>query len=203
MKNTPMGNMTSLEQQGFSQDFGKVYEGVDRVFSDQIVRLQNPIILMEHGLRITDVYPLCTLFWAMGLDMLFMAGETRTFIERIKGFLGQQTLIFPETCYNQSPKYQVQEVLNDLFNFRNIVAHGREIPKSPYREQHYFLDTQGSVIYSDYFYAQLMQESALFLLCKSLRKIFVEGLVAVVKDESKWRQKLKIGVKITQAKAKS
>jgi len=42
-----------------------------------------------------------------------------------------------------------------------------------------------------YYYSDLMMESALFILCKSLRKIFAEGLVDEVKDEGKWKQRLK------------
>ena len=189
MRSTPMGRLAQLEQQGFEKDFGIVYDGVRRAFSEKIVRLQNPILLMEHGLSIANLHSLCTLFWVMGLDMLFMAVNSRAFTERISAFLEQDTPIFPKTWANQLPREKVSDVLNPLFDFRSIIAHGKELPKKPYREDYIFFDTEESEIVSGQYF-ELMQDAALFILCKALRKIFVDGLVDEVKNESSWRKRL-------------
>jgi hypothetical protein len=41
-------------------------------------------------------------------------------------------------------------------------------------------------------------EAALFLLARSLKKIMTDGLVDLVKDETNWKQKLKIDSKLEQ-----
>lgn len=94
---------------------------------------------------------------------------------------------------HRQPCVKVQDVLVDLYAFRNIIAHGHEIPKSPYREKHDLHDDKGARInHKDYYYAELMHESGLFLLTAALRKISVEGLFDEVRDEGKWRDKLRL-----------
>ena len=202
LNNTIIGKITYLRHQRFAEDFDPVYEGVNKAFTEKIIRLQNPILLLEHGQQITNV-PLSTLFWVMGLDMLFMAGgNIHQFEDRIKGFLGENTLIFPASSITgQQPSTRVKDVLHDLYELRSKLAHGLEIPKSPYRQNHILPDTNGSAFLLgtvDYSYLNLMQESALFILCKSLRKIFTEQLVDTVKDESKWKSHLKVSARVQQ-----
>jgi hypothetical protein len=202
LNSTIMGRITFLRTQRFAEDFEAVYEGINRAFTDKIIRLQNPILLLEHGQQITNV-PLSTLFWVMGLDMLFMAGgDINRFEDRISGFLGPDTLILPfSSITGQQPATRVKDVLRDLYELRNKLAHGLEIPKTPYRQKYLLLgDTSGaSVLHGvDYSYLNLMHESALYLLCKSLRKIFLDELVDTVKDESRWKLHLKIGARLQQ-----
>lgn len=204
MASTRMGGLAYLEPQGLEADFEAVFKGVSTSFREGIVRLANPVRSLERGLQIDD-YALSTLFCVMGLDMLFMAGNRAQFITHINGFIGPSTLIFPRTLYRQmQPKYQVQDVLGYLYKFRNIVAHGAEIPKFPYLQKHDFVDTNGcSFDYEYYSYAELMRESALFILCKALRKVFVDSLIDEVRDESKWKQHLKIGGRLQGAATKT
>jgi hypothetical protein len=54
--NTWIGRMTLLEHQDLQLDFDKVFEGVVRAFDEHLVRLQNPILLLEHGLQQNHVY---------------------------------------------------------------------------------------------------------------------------------------------------
>ena len=83
--------------------------------------------------------------------------------------------------------------LADLYEFRNIIAHGREIPKTPYRQEYDLLDENGGRInHDDYYHAELMLESGLFLLTEALHKISVESLFDDVRDEAKWRLKLRL-----------
>ncbi len=190
---TLIGRITSLEDRGFAQDFEAVYSVVKRAFTEKIVRFQNPVLLLEHGMQIGNVN-LGALMSVMALDMLMMAGEKVPFVERLGGFLGPQSYIFPpDSLMHRQPAVKVQEVLADLYAFRNIIAHGHEIPKSPYREKYDLLDDTGVRINHDnYYYAELMLESGLFLLTGALRKISVEGLFDDVRDEGKWRFKLRL-----------
>jgi hypothetical protein len=189
---TPLGRITHLERQGLGH-FDAVYAGIRRAFAEKLVRLQNPILLLEHGMQIGNVN-LGSLMFVMALDMLFMAGEISPFMQRLGGFLGLDSLIFPpNSLRNYQPKTTVREVLNDLYDFRNIIAHGQEIPKQPYREKHDFISTGGQRInHDDHCYAELMLESGLFMLTTALRKVFTEGLFEDVAHPEKWRLKMKI-----------
>ena len=63
----------------------------------------------------------------------------------------------------------------------------------PFRQNHDLISTEGERInYDDYYGAELMLESALFMLTTALRKIFLEGLVNEVKDLSRWRAKMRL-----------
>ncbi len=69
----------------------------------------------------------------------------------------------------------------------------QEIPEAPYRRTRDLLDTSGERInFEDYYYSELMLESALFMLTTMLRRIFVEGLFDEVRDPEKWRLKMKL-----------
>jgi hypothetical protein len=201
MKSTLIGRIAVLDEQTLQTDFDKVYHGINRAFDERIVRLQNPLILLEHGLQIGHVY-LSTLVWVMGLDMLFMAGEKLPFVERVAGFLGPNTPVFPTVSFlNRQPRLTVGEVLEDVYELRNIVAHGREIPARPFREKRAIVDTSGERINcDDYFYAQVIMESALFILAKSLRQIMLGDLVDAVKDEAQWKCKLKAEGRLGRAR---
>src|ERR1019366_7216439 len=52
---TLIGRITWAEDQGFAHDFEAIYDGVKRAFTERIVRLQNPILLLEHGMQIDNV----------------------------------------------------------------------------------------------------------------------------------------------------
>lgn len=190
---TLIGRITSAEDLGLARDFEAVYAGVKRAFTEKIVRLQNPVLLLDHGMQIGNVN-LGALMFVMALDMLMMAGKTVPFVERLGGFLGPQSYVFPpDSIMHRQPAVKVQEVIEDLYEFRNTIAHGQEIPERPYRQKYDMLDQKGSRInYDDYYYAELMCEGALFVLAGALRKIFIEALVDDVRDEEKWRFKLRL-----------
>lgn len=190
---TLIGRITFLEDRDFAQDFEAVYSMVKRAFTEKIVRFQNPILLLEHGMQIGNVN-LGALMFVMALDMLMMAGEKVPFVERLGGFLGPQSYIFPpDSIMHRQPAVKVQDVVADLYDFRNIIAHGQEIPRSPYRQKYDLLDDKGGRInHDDYYYAELMLESGLFLLTGALSKISVEGLFDTVCNEATWRSKLRL-----------
>ena len=198
MNSTLMGRLAVLEEDRLQADFDRVYQGVTRAFDEKIVRLQNPILLLEHGLQIGHVY-LSTLMWVMGLDMLLMAGGNKSeFVNRAAGLLGATTQVFPAVSapYRQ-PQLTVGEVLGDVYELRNLVAHGLEIPAEPFREKRDIVDTDGTRInINDYSYAGVLMEAALFVLVRSLQNIMLDGHVDVVKDEAEWKQKLKVDARL-------
>lgn len=187
--NTLLGRITPLEDQGLAQHFDLVYAGIRRAHDENIVRLINPIQLLEHGMQIGNVN-LGALMFVMALDMLVEADKILPFMQRVGGFLGLDSLIFPADSLSRQPKVTVGEVLNNLYVFRNIIAHGQEIPEHPYREQYELVTTDGIRInYDDFYFDELMLESGLFLLTTALRKIFTENLFDEFTDPRKWKIK--------------
>lgn len=71
---TLISRITSLEDRGFAQDFEAVYSGVQRAFTEKIVRIQNPVLLLEHGMQIGNVN-LGALMLSWPSIWLLMAGE--------------------------------------------------------------------------------------------------------------------------------
>jgi hypothetical protein len=135
--------------------------------------------------------------------MLFMAGDAVTFANRAAGFLGGNTLVFPPLPFGfPHPRLTIGEVLRDVYELRNIIAHGRAVPAIPFREKRDLVDADNIRISEfDYRYSEIIMESALFLLSRSLRKIMVDDLVDLVKDEAAWKQKLKVGAHIEESRA--
>ena len=135
--------------------------------------------------------------WVMALDMLFMAEAKIPFVERLTGFLGVDTLVFPPLTCEFQPDLTVGCVATDLFQLRSIIAHGKQIPEGPFLESRELVNTNPKCLVPNedftYSYSQVLRASALFLLVHSLRKIMVEDLIDVVGDDKKWRQKLKAG----------
>jgi hypothetical protein len=190
---TLLGRITRPEDLILAQDFDAIFSGVRRTFTQEVVRLQNPIRLLEHGMQMDNVY-LSTLMFVMALDMLFMAGRIAPFIGRTAGFLGLQSLIFPpDSLMKYQPRITVGDVLKDVYSLRNIIAHGQEVPKHPYRQKYDLISTDGDRINEqDYYYAELMRESGLFMLTSVLRKVFCNGLFDDIADHKKWRSKLNL-----------
>jgi hypothetical protein len=156
-------------------------------------KLQNPILLLEHGMQIGNA-SLGSLMFVMALDMLLMAGGTAPFVERLGGFLGPQSYVFPpDSVLHRQASVRVRDVLADMFEFRNKIAHGQEIPAKPYRQRYDLLyEGGGRINDDDYGYSDLMCEGALFLLAKALRKVFVEGLIGDIREEARWRPQLRL-----------
>lgn len=189
---TLLGRLTALEQHGLQEHFDAVYAGIQRAFTENIVRLQNRVLLLAHGMQICNPN-LGALMFVMGLDMLFMAGQIGPFMKRVGGFFGIDSYVFPPDSRNRQPNTHVRDVLEEIYDFRNIIAHGQEIPQTPYRQKSDIISTNDERInYEDYYRAELMLESSLFMLTTALRRIFVENLFDEISDTNKWRAKLRL-----------
>jgi hypothetical protein len=128
----------------------------------------------------------------MGLDMLFMVGEKVPFVKRAAGFLGLHTQVFPKvSSFDFQPDMTVGSIISDLYDFRNIVAHGQEIPKVPFREEYWLVSTCSQQInYDRLSYLDVLTDAALFILTTVLKRIFTEGLFEEVVCPVKWRRRL-------------
>ncbi|MBX9600882.1 MAG: hypothetical protein K2X35_07760 [Bryobacteraceae bacterium] len=188
---TLVGRVARLEDQGLDR-FDVIYEGVKTAFAKSIIRVVNPIQLLEHGMQVGNKN-LGALMFVMGLDVLLMAGGAKRFNLRLGGFLGLDSWVFPrDSILGCQPETKVSDVLRHLYAFRSIVAHGQEIPARPYRQRHDLLSTDGDRINSGpYDYAELMEEAGLFVLTATLRKIFTESLMEDVADVGRWKDRLR------------
>lgn len=184
------GRIASLEEQGLQEHFDAVYAGVKRAFAEKVVRLQNPVLLIEHGMQIGNPN-LGALMFVMALDMLFMAGGADAFMTRVGGFFNTNELLFMPDSLHQQPNTVVRSVLQELYKFRNIIAHGQEIPEEPYLKEYELIGMKGERINHDpYYYNQFLNDSGLFILTASLRRIFVDSLFDEVKNKARWGAKM-------------
>jgi hypothetical protein len=190
---TRLGKRMSAEKLGLERNFDAVYAGISRAFTEKVVRLQNPLILLEQGMQ-TGHVSLGALMFVIGLDMIFMAGGIDNFMKRLGGFLGVDSYVFPPVPnLDLQPNTRTRDVLQQLYDFRNVIAHGLEIPQTPYRQKSDLISTDGRRInHEDYYRTELLLDSALFVLTTSLRRIFTEQLFDEVKDQGKWKMRMSL-----------
>lgn len=172
----------------------KSLEGITKAAGGSIIRLMNPMQFLEHGLQSRNLH-LRIFLWTTGLDALLMSPNRAKFVGRIGSFLGTDSFVFPVLPSFGLPKYRVGEVASDLYDLRSCIAHGKEIPDK-FRQSSGFVDINGHLIdgyEKDFQYRQVLEECALFLLCRALTKVYECGLVEKVANASQWRQVLEAG----------
>jgi hypothetical protein len=152
------------------------------VFLRSVVRLQNPVLLLEHGLQSTNLH-IRVLLWATGIDALLMAIKANDFCDCLVNLLGADTFVFPpDRFFNRQPRYTVGDVVKDLFELRSEIAHGKTIGKK-FRESTGLQNVDGRSVASpaDKFqYRQVLEECAAFLLCAALRKVLTSNLLTTL-----------------------
>jgi len=187
MKSTPLGRFFPYSESEIVQKFVAVSNGVLKAESERVIRLMNPLVLLEHGLQIDHVY-LSTLMWVMGLDMLFMACNRNEFGKRIKKFLGETTEVFPPISSNFPFCLTVEELVNDIYDIRSEIAHGRAIPerfRKPIRSE--LNNDLSPSFYAGVPYSEFLRQGALRILTLSLEKVFLSNLVTEVANTNIWR----------------
>jgi hypothetical protein len=174
-------------------DIPLVMSRIQTAMSQSVVRLVNPIRLFELGLQATSI-EIGTLLWTAGLDALTMANKKREFADRLSKFLGENELVFPPIDNGfMQPEYRVAEVVEDLYELRSEIAHGRRLgPK--------FLDrttfkVSGPLANQDTWrneqYHVVLADCACFLLRKALLLILMDtSLFAAIQNERTWRRHL-------------
>lgn len=99
---------------------------------------------------------------------------------RIKWFLGEHTRIYPDSewgsCVLPSCDLTINDVLDDLYDLRNFVAHGDKVPDQ------FFTDNPRSGINGGVSRVEVLSESASFIIRTALLKILRGGLLEHFRD---------------------
>jgi hypothetical protein len=176
---------------GFSatslEELKAVVKGVCSALASQTTRVVNPLYFFATGMESNHPY-VRTFLWVTGLDALLMAGNENEFKTRLVNFLGADSLVFPNIPTFGQPRHRAQEVAGDLYEFRSVIAHGRAIDKR-FRE-HFQLTVPNGELPLECMYHEFLRESALFLLTRAMKKVFVENLTETIAKPSAWRDYL-------------
>jgi len=173
-------------------DLGSIPLMIDRIgeaVQKNVQRLVNPLVLHRLGQQ-AELSNVRTLLWTTALDAIVMAGNRAEFCTRLGHLLGRENLIFPPNKNGIQPRYTVGELVEGLYELRSLVAHGRQLSQR-FLEVDGFLDTNGSAISPDYTVAQVLEETALFMLSRVLRLILTTECFSEIANESTWRRRLK------------
>lgn len=162
----------------FAGEAPAMLERVLETFYKPILRLQIPIWLLEQGMAAPDQH-IRILLCATGLDSLTKASGQAVFKERLCDLLGADTLIFPPDAAGRQPRYRVGDVAGHLYQLRNEMAHGLPFQAIFHKKQG-FLDVAGEPLAREFAkcrYDKVLEECAVFLLCRVLREVLMSRLV--------------------------
>lgn len=155
------------------------------------VPIVNPFRFLEIGLQTAVNHRRSgAVLWMMGLDGLLAAEHRLVFANRLQKLLGTDTRIFPEDRTGRRPTYTVGELAANMFEFRSLVVHGKEILQK-YRGPMAFQFEPREL---DYFEAEkwsrgtLMVESIVFALIAALRTVITDGLMERMKNQRAWKK---------------
>jgi hypothetical protein len=161
----------------FAVEAPVMLERVLEAFHKPVARLQIPIWLLEQGMAAPDQH-IRILLCATGLDSLTKASGQTVFKERLCDLLGADTFIFPPDATGRQPRYRVGDVAGHLYQLRNEMAHGLPFQAIFYKKQG-FLDVAGEPMadaFAKHRYDKVLEECAVFLLCRALRKVLMSRL---------------------------
>jgi hypothetical protein len=168
-----------------------VVNGVIAILETGNPRVANPIRLFEQGLISTNSY-IRILLWVTAMDGILMAVKESVFVARLCSFLGAASQVFPpEDGVYIMRATTVGDVAEDLFSLRSSLAHGTAIRRrfwEPREDLRHLFSPAAYVGFPTY--ATLLEEAALSLLSRMLRKIIVEALVDDFSNVKKWRARL-------------
>jgi hypothetical protein len=188
---TPFARITSFAHVSI-EEVRTIIAGVHSAFHRKLTRLINPLQFLQLGLESRHEY-ISTFMWVTALDSLLMAGNTSLFAERLTTILGPDTYVLPAIDPGGQPSFRIADIVEDLYEFRSVIAHGKVIPDK-FLSTSELVNTSGEIITSyppKSRYSQMMQESSLFLLTTVLRKIFVNGLIPTFTGMKSWKDRMK------------
>jgi len=175
-----------------SREVESIVNGVIDILEKGDARAVNPIRLFEHGLISTDRY-IRILLWVTAMDGILMAVKEETFVSRLCFLLGADSQVFPkeDDVYIRRPTV-VRDVAKDLFKLRSELAHGAKIGRRFWEAREdlrtlFDLQAYGAVPPR---YCNLLEESALSLLTRILRKIILDNLVDEFSSVKQWKARL-------------
>lgn len=166
-------------------------EGTLVALESRAVRTKNPFQFLEIGLQTAFNHVRAgALMWTMGLDALLVAEKQDRFASRLIRLLGEDTLVFPEDYVGRRPTYTVGEVAANMYDWRNLIAHGKEILEK-YRQPIQFQFEPPEMAYlsvEDWTYEVLLCESSLFTLTAALRKVITDGQLELLANKRQWER---------------
>lgn len=165
-----------------------VAERTRRALAQDFRRIQSGLTLYFQGLR-HEIRHLRTLFWMMGVDALLMAQNRSELCERLRCVLGEQCAIFPSSRCRQ-PRITVGDVVEDLYTLRSEIAHGSQ-PSARFNDVVGLWDTAGEPINTTDTRAEMLEQSAMFVLSRLLKLVLSTDLFNDVETPSAWRQRLR------------
>ena len=89
----PIWARVSHVQESELQGLPKLFGRLKMAESDGLIRVINPVRLLEHGLQVSEAY-LRILLCTAGLDVLLMAGGRAKFSKHLYNLLGADTFVF-------------------------------------------------------------------------------------------------------------
>jgi hypothetical protein len=162
----------------FAAEAPVMLERVLDTFQKPVLRMQIPIWLLEQGMAAFDQH-IRILLCATGLDSLTRASGQNVFRERLNGLLGPDTLIFPPDAAGRQPRYRINDIAGHLYQLRNEMAHGLPFQAMFHRKAG-FLDVNSEPISAEFAkhrYDKVLEECAVFLLCRTLREVLLSRVV--------------------------
>jgi hypothetical protein len=170
---------------------GLFVEGTQAAVESGCVPILNPFRFLEIGLQTAVNHRRAgAVLWMMGLDGLLAAERQVVFSNRLQKLLGKDTRIFPEDWAGRRPTYTVAELAADMFEFRSLIAHGREILQK-YREPIAFQFEPGELdrlAAEKWSRGTLMIESIVFALIAALRTVITDSLMERIRSQRVWRR---------------
>jgi hypothetical protein len=188
---TPLwGRMLDLRKLDPAQ-LGLLVEGTLAAVESGCVPIVNPFRFLEIGLQTAVNHRRAgAVLWMMGLDGLLAAERQVVFSSRLQKLLGKDTRVFPEDRAGRRPTYTVAELAANMFEFRSLIAHGKEILQK-YREPIAFQFEPGELDYravEKWSSGTLMIESVVFALIAALRTVITDSLMERIRLQRTWKR---------------
>jgi hypothetical protein len=184
------GRMLDLRKLDPAQ-LGLLVEGTLAAEESGCVPIVNPFRFLEIGLQTAVNHRRAgAVLWMMGLDGLLAAERQVVFSNRLQKLLGKDTRIFPEDWAGRRPTYTVAELAANMFEFRSLIAHGREILQK-YREPIAFQFEPGELhdlAVEKWSRGTLMIESIVFGLIAALRTVINDRLMERIRSQRAWKR---------------
>ncbi|WP_158944221.1 hypothetical protein [Granulicella sp. S190] len=143
------------------------------------------LIMHEYGCFQNQEWKVKFFLWTTGLESLFTTVDNQGSLvssERIKFFLGADTLIYPRgelASIYPDPKLTVTDVIGEIYCLRNHIAHGDRVPNYYFQNPGRPESLYGSVQIPKY---EMLLEAISYIIRASLLKILDDGLISHFRD---------------------
>ncbi|MCZ2152507.1 MAG: hypothetical protein LC114_01185, partial [Bryobacterales bacterium] len=125
-----------------------------------------------------------------------MASNKPMFVSRLCRILGRDSYVFgPGKFLDEQPAIRVEDIAEDLYQFRSELAHGSRISQR-FRDRRVLYSTAGDAIEcgdagSELQYRAILHAAALFLLASAVRSVLTdERLFEQAQNGRTWREHL-------------